>query len=64
VTKIAMRPWWRLLLAIIPVVNVIVAIVLTHNISKSFGRGLSTTLGLIFLPAEFYVILGFGSAQY
>lgn len=64
VTKIAGRPWWWLLLAIVPIVNIIVAVVLLNDVSKSFGRGIGTTLGLIFLPAIFYVILGFGDAQY
>ena len=33
-------------------------------LSKSFGKDVGFTLGLIFLPFIFYPILGFGSAQY
>lgn len=36
----------------------------THKLSKNFGKGLGTTLGLIFLPEIFYLVLGFGRAEY
>ena len=47
ILKIAGRPWWFLLLLLVPLVNIIVAIVVTHDVSKSFGKGLGFTLGLI-----------------
>ena len=62
--KIVGRPWWWLLLCLIPLVNIIVSIVIHNDLSKSFGRGIGTTLGLIFLPMVFYPILGFGEAKY
>ena len=49
---------------IIPIVNIIVGIIVSIDLSKSFGRGIGTALGLIFLPFIFIPILGFGSAQY
>ena len=55
--------WWGLL-CLIPVVNIVFFIIIFHEISKQFGRGIGTTLGLIFLPFIFWPILGFGSAQY
>jgi hypothetical protein len=64
ITKIAGRPWWWMLLCCIPLIGFIFAIILTSDVSKSFGGGIGTTLGLIFLPFIFYIILGFGSAQY
>lgn len=36
----------------------------THKLSKNFGKGLGTTLGLIFLPEIFYLVLGFGRTEY
>jgi hypothetical protein len=33
-------------------------------ISKSFGKGVGFTIGLIFLSFIFWPILGFGDAQY
>lgn len=36
----------------------------THKLSKNFGKGFGTTLGLILLPEIFYLVLGFGRAEY
>ncbi|CAG0958880.1 hypothetical protein METP3_00702 [Methanosarcinales archaeon] len=62
--KIACKPGWWLILYIIPLVNIIVAIIVTSNISKNFGKGTGFTIGLILLPFIFYPILGFGDATY
>jgi hypothetical protein len=62
--KIVGRPWWWLLLMLIPLVNFVVAIVVMNDLSKSFGHGVGFTLGLIFLSFIFYLILAFGSSQY
>jgi len=42
----------------------VVAIWVTNLLSKSFGKGVAFTLGLLFLPVIFYLILGFGNAEY
>lgn len=52
------------LLLLIPFVNIVVAIITLHKLSISFGKTGAFTAGLIFLPAIFFAILGFGSAQY
>lgn len=62
--KIIGKPWWWLLLFIIPGVNVIFTIWMTNLLSKSFGKSVGFTLGLIFLSFIFYPILGFGEAKY
>ncbi len=64
ILKIAGKPGWWLLLYFVPLVNIIIAIMVVHGVSTNFGRGVGTTLGLIFLPFIFYPILGFGDAQY
>ena len=46
------------------VIEIVVSIVLCAKLSKAFKRGIGTTLGLIFLPNIFTLILGFGSAKY
>jgi uncharacterized protein DUF5684 len=58
------RPWWWILLMLIPIVNIVVIIMILHDLSKSFGRGVGTTLLLFFLPFIGFPILGFGSATY
>ncbi len=58
------KPWWWLLLMLIPIVNVVFAIIITHRLSLSFGKDVGFTLGLIFLGFIFWPILAFGSAKY
>jgi uncharacterized membrane protein YhaH (DUF805 family) len=62
--KIAGRPGWWLILFIIPLVNLIISILVSMDIAKSFGKGAGFGLGLAFLGPIFYPILGFGSATY
>ena len=44
--------------------ELVVGIMQCAKLSKAFGRGFGTTLGLIFLPNIFQLILAFGSAKY
>src|SRR2546425_10588352 len=62
--KIVGRPWWWILLMLIPFVNFIVAIILCIDLAKSFGKGPGFGIGLALLGVIFFPILGFGSAQY
>ncbi|MEM1027418.1 MAG: DUF5684 domain-containing protein [Planctomycetota bacterium] len=62
--KIVGRPGWWIILMFIPFVSLIIWIVISSDLSKSFGRGIGTTLGLIFLGFIFLPILGFGKAEY
>lgn len=62
--KIAGKPWWYILLLLIPIVNIVIGIMILHGISKSFGKGGWFTVGLFFLRVVFLAILGFGAAQY
>ncbi len=67
---IGLSPWLLLiyLAAFIPVIGSIAVIVLSivsvYYLSKSFGKGAGFTVGLIFLPQIFQLILAFGSAEY
>lgn len=63
--KIVGKPgWWLLLIIFVPILNVILVIWMTNLLSKSFGKDVLFTLGLIFLGIIFYPILGFGDAKY
>jgi hypothetical protein len=62
--KIVGRPWWWILLMLIPFVNFIVAIILCIDTAKSFGKGAGFGIGLALLGIIFWPILGFGGAQY
>ena len=64
VIKIAGKPWWFILLFLIPVVNVVVYIVVLHGVSKNFGKGGWFTVGLFFFRFIFLAILGFGNSTY
>jgi hypothetical protein len=62
--KIANRPWWWLLLMLIPLVNLVIAIIVAIDVAKAFGKGAGFGIGLALLGFIFYPILGFGSATY
>jgi hypothetical protein len=62
--KIVGRPWWWILLMLIPFVNFIICIILCIDLAKSFGKGVGFGIGLALLGVIFFPILGFGSAQY
>ena len=62
--KIAGKPWWFLLLLMIPVVNIVIVILVLHGISVNFGKDSAFTVGLFFLGCIFFPILGFGKSKY
>ena len=62
--EIVGKPWWWLLLFLIPFVNIVFLIIVIHRLSLSFGHEVGFTLGLIFLGIIFFPILGFGSSKY
>ena len=64
IIQIAGKPVWWFLLYLIPLVNIVVAVIVMHNLAKSFGKGVGFTLGLIFLGFIFFPILAWGDAQY
>jgi hypothetical protein len=62
--KIAGKPGWWLILLFIPIVNFIMAILISLGVAKNFGKGGGFGVGLLLLPFIFYPILGFSDAQY
>ncbi len=62
--QIINKPWWWLLLFLIPVVNIVFGIWATNLLAKNFGHDIGFTIGLLLLPFVFYPILGFGDSTY
>ncbi len=62
--KIAGKPAWWFLLLLIPVVNLVIAIIATIALAEKFGQSTGFAIGLLLLPFIFYLILGFGKAKY
>ena len=62
--EITGRPLWWIVLMLIPIVNIVVALIVMIDLAKSFGKGTGFALGLFFLGFIFFPILGFGDATY
>lgn len=62
--EIVGKPWWWLLLMLIPFVNIVFAIWMLNLLSKSFGHSEGFTIGLLFLSIIFIPILGLGDSKY
>ena len=50
--------------AVLSIVEIVIGIMGCYKLAKAFKRGIGTTIGLIFLPFIFSLILAFGSAKY
>ena len=64
ILRIAGRPWWWILLMLIPFVNIVLAIIVVVNFTMSYGKGALFAVGMVFFPVIFGLILAFGSARY
>ncbi len=65
ILRIIGKPWWWLLLMLIPFVNFVVWILIAIDMGKSFGKDTLFSLILLWLLTPIgYLILGFGDAQY
>lgn len=63
--KIAGRPGWWLILLLIPLVNVIVWLLVSMDIARSFGKSAAWGIILLFLLNGLgFLILGFSDARY
>jgi hypothetical protein len=71
VTQIVGRPvWWFwviLVCSVIPGINlvsVILGVFVMNDLSKSFGKDVAWTVGLVLLPIVFLPLLGYGQYRY
>jgi uncharacterized membrane protein YhaH (DUF805 family) len=62
--KLVGRPGWWVVLMFIPIVSLIVSVILSIDLAKSFGRGGGFAVGIFFLGFIFIPILGFGKSEY
>jgi len=63
--KIAGRPGWWLLLYLIPLVNIVIALIVAIDVAKSFGQSTVFGVVLLFLFCGIgYIVLGFGNYRY
>ncbi len=62
--EIVGRPLWWIVLFLIPIVNLVAAILLSIDLAKSFGKGVGFGIGILLLGFIFVPLLGFGDAQY
>ena len=62
--KIVGRPWWWILLFLVPIVNIIVLFIVYIDLAKSFGKSTGFGVGLALLGIIFLPILAWGDATY
>lgn len=62
--EIAGKPLWWLILLFIPFVSIVIAVLVSIEVAKAFGKSSGFGVGLALLPFVFYPMLGFGSAQF
>lgn len=62
--KIVWGKGWYFLLLLIPIVNIVIAIMHVFKLAKCFGKSTGFGFGLLFLPFIFTLILAFGNDKY
>jgi len=63
-TQIGKKPGWWVLMLLVPIANIVFAIMIIHSISEKFGKDAGFTVGLVLLGIVFWPILAFGDATY
>lgn len=58
------KPWWWLILLLIPIVNIVVGIMFSRELARVFGQDVAFTVGLVVLPFIFMPLLAFGKYKY
>lgn len=62
--KMAFGNGWMFLLLLVPIVNIVFAIMLPFKLAKAFGKSSGFGVGLWLLPIIFYPLLAFSSNKY
>ncbi len=58
-----MSPFWALLF-VVPAANMFLWYYICDQLAMKFGKGIGTSLGLMFLAFIFFPLLGFGPGEY
>ncbi len=53
-----------LVMFVIAIIELVLNIIIYARLAKSFGKSTAFTVGLVFIPNIFFLILGFDSSQY
>lgn len=62
--EIVGKPIWWIVLMFIPLVNFIIAIIVSIELAAKFGKSVAFGIGIALLGFIFIPILGFGDAKY
>ena len=62
--QIVNRPWWWIFLFFIPLVNLVMMVIVYHDLSKAFGKDGAFTVGLVLINIVFLAILAFDKSVY
>lgn len=62
--QIAKKPWWYLLLMLVPIVNFVIGIITTIAFVKAYGKDTAFAVLTIFFAPIMYPILAFGNSEY
>lgn len=62
--KISGKPLWWIILMLIPLVNLVIALLVSIGLAKNFGKGGGFGFGLFLLGFIFMPILAFGDAKF
>jgi len=63
--KIVGRPAWWIVLCLIPLVNIVIALMVAIDVAKAFGQSAVFGVVLLFLLSGIgYLVLGFGNYKY
>ena len=54
----------EMLQLILPSIAFVLTVMLYHRLSKAFGHGFGYTVGIMFLPFIFVLLLGVGRSRY
>jgi Family of unknown function (DUF5684) len=64
-TQIAGKPGWWVVLMLIPLVNIVIALLIAIDVAKAFGQSAAFGVILLFLLSGIgYLVLGFGNYRY